>query len=126
MPGRRRGAIAARANPPLSPPHDNFLFRLFVAGTTPRSTRAVLDIRKFCEEYLRGCYRLEVIDIYQFPALARDAQIVAVPTLVKLLPRPLRRLTGDLSSTERIFSGLDLRRPNGSLPWARSKRHAES
>lgn len=86
------------------------LLRLYVAGSTPRSSRAIRTIRAICEEHLKGCYRLEVIDIYQRPALARDEQIVATPTLIRELPPPLRRLIGDLSDVERVLVGLDLRR----------------
>ena len=85
-----------------------YKLRLFVAGATPQSTRAILHARRFCEERLAGRYQLKVIDIYQRPALARQEQIVAVPTLVKKLPEPLRRLVGDLSNTERVAMGLDL------------------
>ena len=72
-------------------------------------------IRAICEEHLRGRYDLEVIDIYQQPALTRDEQIVAVPTLVKKLPAPLRRFIGDLSHTERVLTGLDLRATGATL-----------
>ena len=72
------------------------------------SMRAIVDAKKLCEVNLRGRFELEVIDIYQRPALARDEQIVAVPTLVKSLPPPLRKLVGDLSDTERVLIGLDL------------------
>ncbi len=85
------------------------VLRLYVAGSTPRSARAIRTIQAICEELLKGHYRLEVIDIYQRPALARDEQIVATPTLIRELPPPLRRLIGDLSDTERVLIGLDLR-----------------
>jgi circadian clock protein KaiB len=101
--------------PPTSPVAktgpEQFILRLYVAGTTPQSTRAVLNARKLSEEHLGGRYELEVIDIYQRPALARDEQIVAVPTLVRRLPLPLRKLVGDLSDTERVLVGLDLLDP---------------
>ncbi len=87
----------------------DYLLRLYVAGTTPRSSRAIRSIRAICDEHLEGRYRLEVIDIYQRPALARDEQIVATPTLIRELPPPIRRLIGDLSDTERVLIGLDLR-----------------
>jgi len=87
---------------------DKFILRLYIAGTTPRSTRAVANIREICERNLNGRYDLEVIDIYQNPALARGEQILAAPTLVKKLPLPLRRFIGDLSDTERILVGMDL------------------
>jgi circadian clock protein KaiB len=77
---------------------------------TPRSTRAVENVRTICEEHLKGRYDLEVIDIYQQPTLAKGDQILAAPTLIKKLPLPLRRVIGDLSSTERVLVGLDLRR----------------
>ncbi len=86
-----------------------YVLRLYVAGTTPRSTRAVINIRKICEEHLMGRFRLEVIDIYQQPSLAEGEQIIAVPTLVRKLPLPLRRFIGDMSQIERILVGLDLR-----------------
>jgi circadian clock protein KaiB len=84
--------------------------RLYVTGMTPRSTEAFETIKKLCEEHLRGRYSLEVIDIYQHPELAKDEQIIAVPTLIKKLPAPLRRLIGNLSDHERVLLGLDLRR----------------
>jgi len=84
--------------------------RLYVTGMTPRSTEAFASIKAICEEHLKGLYDLEVIDIYQNPTLAKDDQIVAVPTLVRLLPAPLRRLIGNLSDSERVLLGLDLLR----------------
>lgn len=87
---------------------DKYVLRLYIAGTTPRSTRAVANIRDICERNLNGRYELEVIDIYQKPALAKGEQIIAAPTLVKHLPLPLRRFIGDLSDTERILVGMDL------------------
>jgi circadian clock protein KaiB len=85
------------------------ILRLYVAGMTPQSRRAIANIKQICEEHLKGHYRLEVIDIYQQPVLAEGEQIIATPTLVKKLPLPLRRLLGDLSNTERVLVGLDLR-----------------
>ena len=89
---------------------DRYVLRLYVTGMTPRSTEAFATIKALCEERLHGRYELEVIDIYQHPQLAIDEQIIAVPTLVKKLPAPLRRLVGDLSNLERVLLGLDLRR----------------
>ena len=86
------------------------MLRLYVVGMTPKSTRAITNIKAICEEYLRGRYDLEVIDVYQQPRLAQGEQILAVPALVKKLPLPLRTLVGDLSNTERVLLGLDLRR----------------
>jgi len=93
-----------------SPVEERYVLRLYVTGMTPRSTAAFASIKALCEECLQGRYELEVIDIYQHPQLAIDEQIIAVPTLVKLLPAPLRRLVGDLSNQERVLLGLDLRR----------------
>ena len=95
---------------PLADAQERYIFRLYVTGMTPRSTQAFAAIKALCEEHLQGRYDLEVIDIYQHPQLAKDEQIIAVPTLVKELPAPLRRLIGDLSDTERVLLGLDLRR----------------
>ena len=89
---------------------DRYVLRLYVTGLTPRSTQAFATIKAICDEYLRGRYELEVIDIYQHPQLAADEQIIAAPTLVKALPTPRRRFIGDLSDTERVLFGLDLRR----------------
>lgn len=107
--GARTGRPAGKKRPPRPPATaDRFVLRLYVAGTTPRSARAVVDARRICEEHLEGRYRLEVIDICQRPALARDEQIIAVPTLVRYLPPPLKKLVGDLSNAERVLVGLDL------------------
>ena len=86
-----------------------YVLRLYITGMTPRSTQAVTNIRKICEEHLQGRYNLEVIDIYQQPTLAEGEQIIAAPTLIKKLPLPLRRFIGDMSNTDRILLGLDLR-----------------
>jgi circadian clock protein KaiB len=80
-----------------------------VTGKTPNSLRAIANLKKVCEEYLPGRYDLQVIDIYQQPTLAESDKIVAVPTLVKRLPNPLRKLIGDMSDRERVLVGLDLR-----------------
>jgi circadian clock protein KaiB len=85
-----------------------YVLKLFVTGKTPRSTRAVENLRSICDEYLEGRYDLEVIDIYQQPALLAGEQIVAAPTLVKRFPLPTRRLVGDMSNRHRVLVGLDL------------------
>ena len=85
------------------------VLRLYVAGLTPRSQEAIRNVTRICEEHLKGRYELEVIDIYQQPALARGEQIIAAPTLVKKLPLPLRRLIGSMAQEERVLVGLDLR-----------------
>lgn len=102
-----RKTVARRAAPRRK--EKEYLLRLYVTGTTLRSSRAIQSIKAICEEHLRGRYSLQVVDIYQRPALARDEQIVATPTLIRALPLPLRRLIGDLSDTERVLVGLDLR-----------------
>jgi len=87
----------------------NYVLRLYVAGMTPKSTLAVTNIKKICEDHLAGRYSLEVIDLYKRPALADGEQIIAAPTLLKKLPLPLRRFIGDMSDMEKIIVGLDVR-----------------
>lgn len=89
-----------------------YVFRLYVTGMTPKSTRAIANVRKLCEKHLADRYKLKVIDIYQQPALARKAQIIATPTLVRDQPLPLRRLIGDMSDEERFLVGIDLKPRN--------------
>jgi circadian clock protein KaiB len=89
--------------------NDRYVLRLYTTGMMPRSMRAVESIKAVCEEYLKGRYELEIVDIHQQPLLARGDQIIAAPALVKRLPEPLKRLVGDLSDSERILWGLDLR-----------------
>lgn len=88
-------------------PH--YVLRLYVIGSTTRSARVIQNTRKICEEHLEGRYDLEIVDIAQHPMLAKGEQIIAAPTLIKKLPLPLRRFIGDMSHTERILLGLDLR-----------------
>ena len=88
----------------------NYVLRLYVAGMTPNSQRAIENVKKICAEHLQGRFELEIIDIYQQPIFAKEGQIVAAPTLVKKLPPPLRKFIGDMSHTERILAGLDLRK----------------
>jgi circadian clock protein KaiB len=87
----------------------NYVLRLYVSGMTPNSLRAIENVRKICAEHLEGRYQLEIIDIYQQPIFAKEGQIVAAPTLVKELPPPLRKFIGDMSKTEKILLGLDVR-----------------
>lgn len=86
-----------------------YILRLYVTGNTSRSLRAIANLKRLCDEYLPGAYDLQVIDIYKNPDAARDAQIVAAPTLIKRLPAPLRRFVGDLSNTQKLLIGLDIR-----------------
>ena len=91
-----------------TPAKEKYVLRLFVTGMTPKSIRAIENVRKICEENLKGQYELEVIDIYQQPEYAKSEQLIAAPTLIKKLPLPLRKLIGDMSNKERIIVGLDL------------------
>jgi circadian clock protein KaiB len=88
---------------------DFYILRLYVAGQTKRSLAALANLKKICEEHLCGRYRIEVIDLLENPQLAKGDQILAVPTLVRRLPPPIKKIIGDLSSTERVLVGLDLR-----------------
>ncbi|MFZ7112012.1 MAG: circadian clock KaiB family protein [Desulfatiglandales bacterium] len=89
--------------------NQTYTLRLYVTGMTPKSTQAVQNIKKICEDHLEGHYHLEIIDIYRNPVLAKGDQIVATPTLIKKLPEPIRKFIGDMSETEKILMGLDLR-----------------
>jgi circadian clock protein KaiB len=97
------------AKPP-KPAAGRYVLRLYVAGLMPKSIVAIANMKRICEEHLQRQYELEVIDLYQQPQLAQGDQIVAVPTLIKKLPAPLSRIIGDMSDTERVLVGLDLRR----------------
>lgn len=83
--------------------------RLYVAGQTPKSIAAFANLKKICEEFLAGKYRIEVIDLLENPQLAKGDQILAIPTLVRKLPEPIKKIIGDLSNTEKVLVGLDLR-----------------
>ena len=108
---------AGTGEPPTDPVAPRYVLRLYVTGSTPRSARAIENMRRICEEHLTGRYDLEVIDIYQRPEAAREFQLIATPTLVKLLPEPLRRVIGDLSDQDRVLHGLDLLLPSdGTAP----------
>ena len=110
-------APAGAGPPPAGPAAPRYVLRLYVTGSTPRSARAIENMRRICEERLAGRYDLEVVDIYQRPEAAREFQLIAAPTLVKLLPEPLRRVIGDLSDENRVLHGLDLVPPgDGRAP----------
>ncbi len=89
----------------------HYKLRLYIAGPTPQSTRAIVNIRRICEEHLKDRYELDVLDLLQNPMLAREDQIIAAPTLAKILPLPARRLIGDLSQRARLLTCLDLSPP---------------
>ncbi|WP_437179731.1 circadian clock KaiB family protein [Pelotalea chapellei] len=85
------------------------MLRLYVAGQTPKSITAFTNLKKICEEHLAGRYQIEVVDLLINPKLAKDDQILALPTLVRKLPEPIKKIIGDLSNTERVLVGLDVR-----------------
>ncbi len=87
-----------------------YILRLYVAGQTKKSLTAFANLKRICEEHLAGMYRIEVVDLLENPQLAKGDQILAIPTLVRRLPPPLKKIIGDLSNTERVLVGLDLRR----------------
>jgi circadian clock protein KaiB len=93
---------------------EHYVLRLYVTGSTLRSTRAIETTRQICDTYLKDRHDLEVIDLYQYPEAAARAQIVAAPTLVKLPPAPLRRVIGDLSNRQRVLAGLGLSAPKAA------------
>ena len=106
---REHAAKGGSASKRETKPKVEYELRLYVAGQTPHSLQAFANLTKICEEHLQGHYDLEVIDITEHPTLAEGEQIIAAPTLIKKLPLPLRRFIGDMSHTERILVGLDLR-----------------
>ena len=93
---------------PAGPGSDIFLLRLYVAGQTPKSVKAFANLKTICEEHLAGRYEIEVVDLLINPTLAGGDQILAIPTLVRKLPEPVRKIIGDLSNTERVLVGLNL------------------
>ena len=93
---------------PAQAASDTFLLRLYVAGQTPKSMAAFVNLKNICEEHLAGRYQIQVVDLLENPRLADGDQILAIPTLVRQLPEPVRKIIGDLSNTERVLIGLDL------------------
>ena len=85
-----------------------YMLRLYISGATPNSTRALANLQRICERHLAGRYDLEIIDIYQNPLIAKDDQIVALPTLIKKFPKPIQRLIGDMADEKKVLHGLDL------------------
>jgi circadian clock protein KaiB len=94
----------------VNPVPEQWRLRLYVAGQTPKCLTAFANLRKICEEHLQGQYDIEIVDLLETPALAQGDQILAVPTLVRKLPEPVRKIIGDLSNTERVLVGLDIKR----------------
>jgi circadian clock protein KaiB len=109
---RTKRAVRTGAGRDVSP-NDHWELRLYVAGQTPRSRVALANLQRICEGHLAGRYSIEVIDLLEQPQLSRGDQILAIPTLVRRLPQPMRKIIGDLSNTERVLIGLDLRGAGG-------------
>jgi circadian clock protein KaiB len=101
--------MKATPRPAAAEPQAEWELRLYIAGQAPRSLAALANLQQLCEEHLKGRYRIEVVDLLVDPQLSRDDQILAVPTLVRRLPEPMRKIIGDLSNTERVLVGLQLR-----------------
>ena len=102
-----RESARRKASPPMAE-WDTFLLRLYVAGQTPKSMAAFANLTQICTDHLPGRYQIQVVDLLGNPQLARGDQILAIPTLVRRLPEPVRKIIGDLSDTERVLVGLDL------------------
>lgn len=110
--------MKSKKPPPVPRPKRlGYSMKLYVTGATPRSTRAVTNLRRLCEQYLPGQYELEVIDVYQQPDQVREGQIIAIPTLVKTMPLPLRKFIGDMSNVQNLLAGLEIQ------PSASGVRH---
>ncbi len=104
---KRKAASGPLKN--TKPEKDSWELRLYVAGQTPKSLAAFANLKKICEEHLKGKYHIEVVDLLQNPQLARGDQILAIPTLVRKLPPPIKKIIGDFSNTLRVLVGLDIR-----------------
>jgi circadian clock protein KaiB len=104
---RKRGA---KRNLKSDAEKQHYVLRLYVTGQTPRSLKSIENLQRLCDKHLKDNFSLEVIDIYQQPALAAEGQIIAAPTLIKAMPLPLRRLVGDFSDAQRVVLGLDLKK----------------
>lgn len=100
--------ISNQQENPAKDGNDNWVLRLYVAGPSPKALTAFKNLKTICEEQLNGKYKIEVIDLLLNPQLGRDDQILAIPTLVRKLPEPVKKIIGDLSNTERVLIGLDL------------------
>lgn len=105
---RENAATSAKKRQRRPKKESTYVLRLYITGSTPRAKTAVMKVKHFCEEHLKDHYELDVIDIYQQPAYAREGQIIAAPTLVKKLPEPLKRLVGDFSNMNRVLLALGL------------------
>ena len=101
--------VRTRTPKPCDVPSERWDLRLYVAGQTAKSVTALENLKRLCEEHLKGKYHIEVIDVLEHPHLAKDGQILAIPTLVRKLPESMKKIIGDLSNTERVLVGFDLR-----------------
>jgi circadian clock protein KaiB len=109
---RKDGTITRLSEDAAATPSESaYALRLYIAGPSPKSVLAFSNLKKICDEHLAGRHEIEIVDLLQNPHLARDHQILVVPTLVRRLPAPIKKISGDLSDTERVLSGLDLRAP---------------
>jgi circadian clock protein KaiB len=115
---------AAKKSPRLRTPAETWELRLYVAGKTPKSIEAFGNLKRICEEHLKGRYQIEVIDLLENPTLARGDQILAIPTLVRKLPPPVKKIIGDFSNTERVLVGLNLRPLKRAPPSGRISQKA--
>ena len=105
----KNGTAKAKAKIKTSKQEPAYDLRLYVAGQTPRSLHAFANLKRICEEHLAGRYRIQIIDLLENPQLAKGDQILAIPTLVRNIPKPARKIIGDLSNTDRVLVGLDIR-----------------
>jgi circadian clock protein KaiB len=94
--------------------NETYILRLYVTGMSPQSIAAINNLKEICEDHLKGKYNLEIVDLYKNPSLAAGEQIIAAPTLIKKLPLPLRRIIGDMSNTNKVLVGLDLKKAMGT------------
>ena len=106
---KKTGQTDTLSNPATEAPDGIWELRLYVAGQTAKSVVALANLKRLCEEHLAGKYRIEVVDLLKDPKLAKGDQILAIPTLVRKLPTPMRKIIGDLSNADRVLVGLDLR-----------------
>lgn len=107
--GKKKSEISEYDNTVKKLMDETYILKLYVTGMTPQSVLAINNLKEICEEHLRGKYQLHVIDLYKNPGLAKGEQIIAAPTLIKKLPLPLRRIIGNMSNTERVLVGLDIK-----------------
>ena len=118
-------AVTGKSKPPPRGKDEHWELRLYVAGQTPRSVEAFAHLERICEEHLHGRYSIEVVDLLENPTLAVGDQIIAIPTVVRKLPAPMKKIIGDLSNSERVIVGLDLTHSTKSSGKPTGKRAAK-